>query len=101
MNKGKRKVIDYQVGDDITLTLIRSINNQGKRPIARAKDGRLCLIDFETKGFWKYNTTWLCEVKEVHENKLIIIPKMEIRDQAEERELTESMTKDLASKYAK
>lgn len=73
MKKVELKSI-YSVGDHIQVQMIEP--KDGKFPIGRTKDDRfvVCKIALGVKGYFEYNSTWECEVKEVHANKLVIIP---------------------------
>lgn len=69
----------YSPGDAIELTWIKS--NVGNMPIAKADNGIVCLIDNHgtTKKHWyEIGSTWLCEVTEVCEKKMYVVPHSEL-----------------------
>jgi len=68
----KKQSLPYFEGQSITLEMIRP--EKGRMPIARTKEGAICLIQHGCKGFFEYNSIWDCDVVEVRENSLIVKP---------------------------
>lgn len=68
----------YKVGQELTV-LLRT-PKQGKMPIARTKEGVICRIekDVTDTNMYRYGSTWVCEIIEVHESKLVLKPKKEV-----------------------
>jgi len=69
----KNSTEKYSKGDLVTLEMQKG--EFGNRPIARTKEGIVCLIDRAAKGYFAYGSIWTCEIVEVSEKKLIIHPK--------------------------
>lgn len=61
----------YEKGQQVSVVVVHP--NKGKFPIG--KIGSLtCKFFVEGKKFIEYDSTWLCEVKEVHSKMLLVIP---------------------------
>lgn len=73
MRKNKQNASElYKVGQKINLQMLPP--QKGRKPIGRTEEGFICLISFDSKGIFNHYSTWECEIKEVHETKLIISP---------------------------
>jgi hypothetical protein len=80
------KKANYVEGQEIELLLIKPQNfDKGKRPVARTEEGIICIVDSFTKGYFPYDSTWICKIKKVFDNKLIVIPDEMIVSPVENR----------------
>lgn len=93
------KMINFKKGQEIELTMIK--NKKGNRPISRCDDGRICIIDRESKGFYHFDSTWMCKILEVHDKKLIVAPLYETVSPAMNHFLMAKKSKELSSKFSK
>ena len=66
----------YSTGLQLELLMMKS--EKGLLPISRTDEGIICLIAKpQTPKEWKYlpyNSTWLCEITQVFETKIIVKP---------------------------
>lgn len=87
---------NHKQGDVLILQMMPP--QKGKMPISRTKEGLICLMNRNKKGFYPVGSTWTCEVDEVREKSLIVTP-IEQEISAEENAL--EVERKIKSSFAK
>lgn len=89
----------HREGDVLFLDMMQP--REGKFPISRTSDGLICIIRIKTsekKPFFEYGSTWLCNVVQVFENKLIVEPVELVKSKTENEHAAEKAAKAAFSK---
>ncbi|HMA59530.1 MAG TPA: hypothetical protein VKN64_04485 [Halanaerobiales bacterium] len=86
-------------GDEIELVFIK--NEKGKRPISRLDNGKICILDRDTKGFFPVGSKWVCQIIKVEDKKVIFAPLYMIATPRETALEIAEKSKSLAAKFSK
>lgn len=81
----------YAAGMHLELMMLKPAAGRGKMPVARTKEGIMCLIKLGSKGYYPYNSTWKCQITDVTDTKIIFSPQMMVK--SAEQEETEMQKK--------